>query len=114
MDNSGQTEPAINPQHSELLVNNLRSNNAVYFNQQVAQPVVAPMIALNPVVSGLRTLEANTISATRLCNWTHLNPQPVLRLAQDGLIKIRSSSLSGSPETLRDFCKFDVCASPLS
>ena len=44
----------------------------------------------------------------------HLNLQPVLKLAQDGLIKIKSSSLSGSPANLQDFCKSGICGPLLS
>ncbi len=113
-DNSGQDEPAFNPQHPEVIANNPRSNGAVCFNQHLIQPVVNPMVAPNTVVSGLEEhgVEADSISAMRMCNWTHLNPQPVLGLAQDGLIKIKSSSLSGSAGTLHDFCKFGVCVPP--
>ncbi|KAL9125161.1 MAG: hypothetical protein Q9217_005593 [Psora testacea] len=100
----------INPQNPELLANNPRSNNGVCSDQQLAQPVVAPTVALTTVVSGLYTEEADSISAVRLSDWTHLNPQPVLKLAQDGLIKIKSSFLSSSPGTLQDFYVHSICA----
>lgn len=109
-DNSGQDEQAFNPQRPEVLANNPRSNGAVCFKQHLAQPVVNPMVAPSTVVSGPEEhgVEADSISAMRMCKWTNLNPQPVLRLAQDGLIKIKSSSFSGSAGTLHDFCKFGV------
>lgn len=111
--NSGPNEPAINLQHPEVLANNPRPHGAVHFDQQLAKPVTNPVAGPNPVVSGLKkhSIEANSISAIRMCNWTHLLPQPALKLAQDGLIKIRSSLLSGNPGTLYDFCKFHVYVS---
>lgn len=51
---------------------------------------------------------------TMMDNSGHLNPQPMLKLAQDGLIKIKSSSLSGSLGNLQDFCKSGVCGPQLS
>jgi len=106
--NSGHNESAINPQHPESLANNPRSDSAVCFNLRLAQPVVAP------TAWGLDTEKVDSVSAVRLCDWSRLNRQPMLKLAQDGLIKIQSSLLSGSPGSLLDFCKFGVCASPLS
>jgi len=110
-DNSSPNEPAINLQHPKALTPNPRSYSAVPFDQRLAQPVMNSMVAPNLAISGLKehSMEGNSISAIRMCNWTHLNPQPTLRLAQDGLIKIKSSSLSGNPGTLYEFCKFHVC-----
>ena len=114
IDNNSQNESASNPQHLESLANNPPSNIAVCFNQQLAQPVVAPPAGVNTVISGLNTEELNSVSAARFCNWTRLNRQPTLKLAQDGLIKIRPGLLSSSPGNLQDFCKFGVYAPPLS
>ncbi len=113
-DSNGQIESAINPQHQDIFADNPRPNGAVRFDQQLAQPVVNPVVAPDLVVSGPeeRSMEASSISAIRMCNWTYMNPQPALRFAQDGLIKIQSSSLSGDPGTLIDFCKFHVCIPP--
>jgi len=106
IDNSGQIESAIDIEHPESLANNSRSNNAVCSNQQVAQPVVATTARANTVFSRLDTEEVDTVSAVRFCNSFRLNSQPMLKLAQDGLIKIQSSLLTGSPGSLQDFCKF--------
>ncbi|KAL9628809.1 MAG: hypothetical protein Q9164_007138 [Protoblastenia rupestris] len=107
IESSGQNELAIHPQHPESPANNSRSNNAVCFNQQLAQPVIAPTAG---VVSGLDTEEVDSVSAVRLYNWTRFNLQPMLKLAQDGLIKIRSSLLSGSLRSLQDFYVHSICA----
>lgn len=113
-DNNGQIESAVDPQHLGILASNPRSNGAVRFDQQLPQPIVFSVVAPNPVVSGPEehSMKANSISAIKMCNWTHINPQPALILAQGGLIKIKSSSLSGDPGTLYDFCKSHVCVSP--
>lgn len=106
IDNSGQIESAINTEHPESLPNILQSNSALCFNQQLAQPVVATTAGANTVVSRFDTKEIDSVSAARFCNWIHLNRQPMLKLAQDGLIKVQSSLLTGSPGSLHDFCKF--------
>ena len=113
VDNSGQLEPAINTEHPETLANNSRSNSAVCFNQQLAQSVVATTAGANAVDSGLDTEEVDIVSAVRFRGSIRLNRQPLLQLAQDGLIKIQSSLCPGSPGSLKDFCKFGDRAPPL-
>ena len=68
------------------------------------------MVAPNTAVFASHIVEEDW----KLCNWTRLNSQPVLKLAQNSLIKIMSNSILGGPETLYDFYKFGVCALPLS
>ncbi len=108
IDNSDQNESAINQQHPKSLANISRSDSAVRFNLRLAQSSTAEV---NTVISDLDTEKVNSVLAVRLCNWSR---QPMLKLAQDGLIKIQSSFLSGSAESLQDFCKSGVCASLLS
>ena len=67
-DDNGQIEPAVNPQqHPGVVANNPQSNGAVYINQQLAQPVVNPMIAPINVVSRPEehSIEAASISRHR-------------------------------------------------
>jgi len=112
-DSSHPNESENNPQHPKAFTTNPRSYSAVLFNQRQAQPVIKPVVAPNLANFGLKehSREGNNISAMRMCNGTHLNPQPALMLAQDGLIKIKSSLLSVNPVNLYDFCKFHVCVS---
>lgn len=113
VDNSGQIEPAINKKHLKFLANKSRSNSTVCFNQQLAQSVVAITAETNTVNSELDTEKVNIVSAVRFCDSIRLNRQSILKLVQDNLIKIQSSLLTSSSESLQDFCKFDDRASSL-
>lgn len=63
-DKDRHVEPAFNPQHPPIFANNPdQSNGALYFDQQLAQPVTNPMTAPDNVVSGPeeRSMEAASI-----------------------------------------------------
>lgn len=111
-DSGHPNEPENNLQHPKTFRTNLQSNDAVLFNQRHAPAVMYPVVAPNLASSGLKehNREENNISAMRMCNRTHLT-QPALKLAQNGLIKISSSSMLGIDVNLYGFCKFHVCVS---
>ena len=102
---SRQIEPAIKTNHLESLANNTQSSSVVCFNQHPAQPKVACSAEVDTVNSGLETEHADN-SAVGFHKWDRSICQPTIKLAQDGLIKISSTTLGDSPRPLEDFCKF--------